>query len=266
MLNLIEKIIRNSLEHTGTGDNLLSRILIVQALIPTALDLMILKGFSKTRDTVNQIKWHPSKWKKNIFVNSTYDRGLKSIFYKELKKLDINKNQRPKLKMGSISKQIINNREISIDWETMKFSTSAIREMQIKIILTIHLTRVRMGKSNKTSNSSCEEDVEEGEHSYTDSGSADFYSYYANQYGSSSESRESIYLSTKIYHSWAYTQKTLHPTSSFQGDPCGSSRIFLSTHPLWVYRLWPGKSSSGGTVLHSIKVLAYSLGVSLKSP
>jgi hypothetical protein len=40
-----------------------------------------------SKDTVNRTKWQPTNWEK-IFTNPTYDRGLISNVYKELKTLD----------------------------------------------------------------------------------------------------------------------------------------------------------------------------------
>ena len=55
---------------------------------------MKLKSFSKVKDTINRTGWLPTEWEK-IFINSTYDRGLITKTYKELKKLDINKPDNP---------------------------------------------------------------------------------------------------------------------------------------------------------------------------
>jgi hypothetical protein len=49
-------------------------------------DLMKLKSFCKAKDTPKRTKWQPIEWK-NIFINSTSNRGLISKIYKELKKL-----------------------------------------------------------------------------------------------------------------------------------------------------------------------------------
>jgi hypothetical protein len=52
------------------------------------------------------------------------------------------------------------------------------------------------------------------------SGSANLYSHFRNQYGGSPENLESIYFKTQLYHSWAYTQKTLHLTTSTLTQLC----------------------------------------------
>ena len=55
---------------------------------------MKLKSFCKAKDTVIWTKQHPAKWGKN-FTNFTSDGGLLFKISKELKKLDINKPNKP---------------------------------------------------------------------------------------------------------------------------------------------------------------------------
>ena len=51
------------------------------------------------------------------------------------------------------------------------------------------------------------EDVEKDEHSSIVGGIASLYNHSENQFGGSSENWTQYYLSTQLYHSWAYTQK-----------------------------------------------------------
>ena len=55
------------------------------------------------------------------------------------------------------------------------------QQIEIETSLRFHLTPERMAKINNTSDSSCGEDVEQGEHSSIGGGSANLYSYYGNQ-------------------------------------------------------------------------------------
>ena len=55
-------------------------------------DLMKLKSFCKTKDTVNRTKQQPTDWEK-IFINLTSNRGIISKIYKELKEVDSRKKQ-----------------------------------------------------------------------------------------------------------------------------------------------------------------------------
>ena len=50
-------------------------------------DLMKLKHFFRTKDTVNRTKWQPTDWEK-IITNPISNRGLISKIFKELKKFD----------------------------------------------------------------------------------------------------------------------------------------------------------------------------------
>jgi hypothetical protein len=53
-----------------------------------------LKSFCKAKDTITGTEQQPTKCEK-IFTNPSSDRGLISKIYKELKKLDSNKPNKP---------------------------------------------------------------------------------------------------------------------------------------------------------------------------
>jgi len=57
-------------------------------------DLIKLQSFCKAKDTVVRTKRQPTDWEK-IFTNHTFDRGLISKIYKELKKLDFREPNNP---------------------------------------------------------------------------------------------------------------------------------------------------------------------------
>jgi hypothetical protein len=57
-------------------------------------DLIKLQSFCRAKDTVNRTKWQPTDWEK-IFTNPTFDRGLISNIYKELKKLYYRQSNNP---------------------------------------------------------------------------------------------------------------------------------------------------------------------------
>jgi hypothetical protein len=58
------------------------------------LDLIKLQSFCKAKDTVNKTK-RPSTDLERIFTNPKSDRRLISSIYKELKKLDSRKSNKP---------------------------------------------------------------------------------------------------------------------------------------------------------------------------
>jgi hypothetical protein len=57
-------------------------------------DVMKLKIFCETKNTVNRTKWQRTYWQK-MFTNPTYDTELISKIYKELKKREIQKPNDP---------------------------------------------------------------------------------------------------------------------------------------------------------------------------
>ena len=57
-------------------------------------DLMKLKSFCTTKETINKMKRQPSEWEK-IFANEETDKGLISKIYKQLMELNIKKRNNP---------------------------------------------------------------------------------------------------------------------------------------------------------------------------
>jgi hypothetical protein len=72
-LKLLDKKVRNSLEHTGKGRKFLNRTPMAYALISTIdkWDLIKLQSFCKAKNTVNRTKWQPSDWEKK-YLYQTY--------------------------------------------------------------------------------------------------------------------------------------------------------------------------------------------------
>jgi hypothetical protein len=95
-VKLIEEKVWKSLEDMGTGEKFLNRTAkscTVRSRI-NKWDLIKLQNFCKAKDTVNSTKQQPTDWEK-IFTNPTFDRGLISNIYKELKKLDSREPNNP---------------------------------------------------------------------------------------------------------------------------------------------------------------------------
>jgi hypothetical protein len=90
------------------GKGFLNKIPLAQALrsIISKWDLMKLKSFCMAKDNVIRKKWAPTEWKK-ILSNSTSNRGLISILYEELRKLNTMKKT-TQLKMKCSSRQFPN--------------------------------------------------------------------------------------------------------------------------------------------------------------
>ena len=80
------------------------------------------------------------------------------------------------------------------------------------------MIRFAMVKSQGTDHAV--EDVERRENSYIAGGRENLKSHFGNQFGSFSGNWEWIYLKTQFYHSWAYTLRMLHHTSSTLPQLC----------------------------------------------
>ena len=57
-------------------------------------DLMKLKSFCATKETINKTKIQPSEWEK-IFTNKETDKGFISKIYKQLMQLNNKKTNKP---------------------------------------------------------------------------------------------------------------------------------------------------------------------------
>ena len=79
------------------------RILEIKAKI-NKLDLIKLKTFCTTRETISKVKRQPSDWEK-ITVNEATDKELTSKIYKQLIQLNSRKINDPIKKMGQRTKQ-----------------------------------------------------------------------------------------------------------------------------------------------------------------
>ena len=79
----------NCLKHIGTGNNFLNRTPIAYTLRSTInkWDLIKLKRFCKTKDTVNRTQQQPID-RERMFTNPTSNKGKISKIYKDFKKLD----------------------------------------------------------------------------------------------------------------------------------------------------------------------------------
>jgi hypothetical protein len=86
----------------GTGEKFLNRTAMACAvrLRIDKWDLIKLQSFCKAKDSINKIIRPPTDWE-NIFTSPKSDRRLISNIYKELKKVDSRKLNKPIKKWGS---------------------------------------------------------------------------------------------------------------------------------------------------------------------
>ena len=114
-------------------------------------DLIKLKSFCTTKETISKVKRQPSEWEK-IIANETTDKQLISKIYKQLLQLNSRKINDPIKKMGQRPKQTFLQKDIQMANKYMKrCSTSLIiREMKIKITVRYHFTPVTMAAIQKS--------------------------------------------------------------------------------------------------------------------
>ena len=67
-------------------------------------DLIKLKSFCTTKETISEVKRQPSEWEK-IIANETTDKELISKIYQQFMQLNTRKNKQPNQKVGQRTKQ-----------------------------------------------------------------------------------------------------------------------------------------------------------------
>ena len=159
------------------------RILEIKAKI-NKWDLINLKSFCTSKETISKVKRQPSEWEK-IIANETTDKELISIIYKQLNSRKIND---PIKKWAKELNRHFSKEDIQMANKHMKrCSTSLIiKEMKTKTTMKCHLTLVRMAIIKKSTNNKCWRGCgEKGTLISTVDGNANWYSHYGEQCGDS---------------------------------------------------------------------------------
>ena len=138
-------------------------------------DLITLKSFCTTKETISKVKRQPSEWEK-IIANYETDKEFISKIYKQLLQLNFRKINDPIKKWTKELNRHFSEEDIQMANKHMKrCSTSLIiREMQIKPAVRYHYTPVRMAAIQKSISNKCWRWCGEkgNEPSYTVSGNA----------------------------------------------------------------------------------------------
>ena len=119
-------------------------------------DLIKIKSFCTTKETISKVKRQPSEWEK-IIANEATDKELISKIYKQLLQLNSRKMNDPIKKWAKELNRHFSKEDIQMANKHIKrYSTSLIiREMQIKTTISYHLMPVRMAVIKKSTNNKC---------------------------------------------------------------------------------------------------------------
>ena len=126
-------------------------------------DLIKLKSFCITKETISKVKRQPSEWDKNNSkcqnwqkFNLKTDKKLISKIYKQLMKLYIRKINDPIKKWAKeLNRHFPKNayRWLTNTWKDAQYHSSS--EMQIKTTMRYHFMPVRMAAIQKSTNNKC---------------------------------------------------------------------------------------------------------------
>ena len=119
-------------------------------------DLIKLKSFCTTKETISKVKRQPSELQK-IIANEATDKELISKIYKQVMKLNSRKINDPIKKWAKELNRHFSKEDMQMANKSMKRCSASliIREMQIKTTLRYHLTPVRMAAIKKSTNNEC---------------------------------------------------------------------------------------------------------------
>ena len=136
-------------------------------------DLIKIKSFCTTKETLSKVKRQPSEWEK-IIANEVTDKQLISKIYKQFLQLNSRKIKDPIKKWTKELNRHFSKEDIQMANKHMKICSASLisREMQIKTTMRYHFMPVRMAAIQKSTSNNAGEDVEKRQPSYTVGGNA----------------------------------------------------------------------------------------------
>ena len=119
-------------------------------------DLIKLKSFCTTKETISKVKSQPSEWEK-IIANKTMDKELISKICKQLMQLNTRKMNNPIKKWAKELNRHFSKEDIQMAIKHMKRCSISliIREMQIKTTMRYNFMLVKMAIIKKPKNNKC---------------------------------------------------------------------------------------------------------------
>jgi hypothetical protein len=153
---------QETLELIGIGKDFLNRTPAVQQ-VRERMDkwnFIKLKHFCTAKERISKLKRSPTEWEK-IFSSYTSDKGMITRILREFRKLNFPKINESMKKWVTELSRTFSKEEIQMAKKHMKkFTPSlAIKEMQIKTSLRLHLTPVRIAIIKNTTKTDVGEDV-----------------------------------------------------------------------------------------------------------
>ena len=147
-------------------------------------DLMKLKSFCTTKETISKVKRQPSDWEK-IIAKEAADKGLSSKIYKQLLQLNTRKINDPIKKWAKDLNRHFSKEDIQMANKTWKYAQHHSLSEKCKSKPQWGTITRQSGwllfKSLQAINAG--EGVEKREPSYTVGGNANYYSHYGEQCG-----------------------------------------------------------------------------------
>ena len=118
-----------------------------------------------------------------MFANEATDKGSISKIYKQLMKLNVNKNPNHPIKKMGRRYRHFSKEDIQVAKKHMKRCSTLLIINEIKTAMRYHLTLVRMATIKKSEITNAGDSVEKAESSHTVGGNVNWCSHYGKQYG-----------------------------------------------------------------------------------